>query len=242
MEILLHTPHLETLSVFLNHFQGIASPIPVRLAYLHTLTFRENETNIDLLDHLTLPALAHLELAVFETRVLHKLTAFLARSACSLRSISMKNMLDAWPVVACLRALPTVQVVRVMDTDWSGRQLSQFFSLIAHEAGFLPHLQSISLDLCSMAVEIPYADVAEMLASRWQGRGNGSPRMESFELVLGENRVWQPPIEIAQVEHALQKLQELADDGLKINIRGLQKIRGMVDAAALCPPSLHISE
>ncbi|KAJ6509130.1 hypothetical protein DFH09DRAFT_1436762 [Mycena vulgaris] len=234
VEMLHQTPNLETLTVDLP-FPATAPVVPLRLAHLHTLKFYETQADLDLLDHLILPALAHLELAMLSTPVLPQLSAFLVRSACALQSISMLTTASR-PALACLRLVPTVRVVRIRDAEWYDREFSQLFGILASEDAFLPNLQSLSFNPCTNSLEIPYAELADMLAARWLGRGNdsGSARLESFELVFAQHRRFREPIDVVEVENGLTKFRALMDDGLKINIRSLQKMSDEVDPWALC--------
>ncbi|KAJ6509123.1 hypothetical protein DFH09DRAFT_1436754 [Mycena vulgaris] len=232
LEILQHTLLLEILCVNL--------PLPddgprrfVRLGHLHTFKLENYDAYISVVDYLTLPALTHLDLPPVEY-MLSPLTASLARSACSLRSISIANT-PAQCTLAFLRAVPTVGVVRLPNVRWVTWEFSKLFDHIANETDFLPNLRSLSLSPCNTASEIPYALLTAMLAARWRTPGAGAARFESFELLVAAGRSVDPPVDVAQVERGVDELQALVADGLKINIRSLQKMSSTVDALALLP-------
>ncbi|KAF7348960.1 F-box domain-containing protein [Mycena venus] len=241
VEILHSTPNLDTLSLQLVDFDGMP-PASVRLIHLRTLMFHEyHQLNIDILDHITLPALEHLELSTVERSMSPRFAAFISRSGCVLRSIAFIAV-QSGPVVDFLRAVPTVCEVRMKNTDWNLHSYNHFFGVIAHEPQFLPTMRSLSFNPCMEAVEIPYSDVAAMLASRWQqGRGNGDSdggvRLESFELVIAPTLSFESIPSVAEVQQGLDALRALEADGLKINIRGLQRLTDTVDATAVCPPA-----
>ncbi|KAF8188259.1 hypothetical protein K438DRAFT_1936367 [Mycena galopus ATCC 62051] len=235
VEILHNTPNLDTLSLQLVHFHD-TPPTPVQLAHLHTLVFHEyHQSNIDILDHITLPALQHLELSTVERSMSTRFAAFIARSGCVLRSIAFIAV-DSGPVVDFLRIVSTVSVVRVKNASWNLSAYNHFFKVITHEPEFIPNVRSLSINPCREAVEIPYADVAAMLASRWHGRGDGRVRLESFELVIAPADSFEPIPSVAEVEQGLDALRALEADGIKINIRGLHRLTDIVDATAVCPP------
>ncbi|KAF8188253.1 hypothetical protein K438DRAFT_1972440 [Mycena galopus ATCC 62051] len=240
VEILHGTPNLDTLSLQLVDLLDMPDmpPTPVQLAHLHTLVFHEyHQSNIHILDHTTLPALEHLELSAVPRSMSTRFAAFIARSGCVLRSIAFIAV-DSNPVVDFLRVVPTVSVVRVKNASWNF-SYNHFFEIIAHEPQFIPNVRFLSINPCMRAVEIPYAVVAAMLASRWHGRGDGDGgvRLESFELVIAPANSFEPVPNVAEVQQGLDALRALEADGLKINIRSLQRLTGTVDATALCPPA-----
>ncbi|KAJ7640042.1 hypothetical protein DFH06DRAFT_630186 [Mycena polygramma] len=238
-EILHHTSRLETLVVdfVTNDSMQLA---PARLEHLHTLKFHKYQTDIDILDHLILPALTHLEFTMpsrlplaLENPMVAHFTAFITRSACSLRSMTIMAPTDLGATIACLRATPTVSTVRLTDIEWN----SLGFLRVLRESDFLPNVRSLSFNPCVHAIEIPYEELARLLASRWQGRGNGTARLESFELVMAGNVYLDPIPTVAQLEDGLRALRTLEADGLKIKIRTPQILSAGVDAVAVCPPS-----
>jgi hypothetical protein len=227
VEVLHHTPDLETLRVDLTESPDMP-PISVRLARLHTLQFAKYQSTSDLLDYIILPALTHVELSLLEPPMLPRVisprfVALVARSACALRSIVLDNA-DVRSAIECLRAVPTASVVQLTDLEWNIYNFRHLFRVLA-EPDFLPNIRSLALNPCLQTVEIPYAELTVLLASRWEGRGNGAARLESFELVLAPTAGFdRPPAVVAEVQQGLDALRALAEDGLKINIRSLQKI------------------
>ncbi|KAJ7616209.1 hypothetical protein DFH06DRAFT_1145706 [Mycena polygramma] len=139
---------------------------------------------------------------------------------------------DLQATTACLRAAPTLATVRMKDIQWG---IGAFLRALS-DATFLPNMQSLSLNPCRYVMEIPYEDLAASLASRRQERGDGTSRLQSFELVMAGNADWEPTPTVAELEHGLEALRALEADGLKMNIRNLQKLTASVDAIAVYPP------
>ncbi|KAJ6471640.1 hypothetical protein C8R47DRAFT_1324949 [Mycena vitilis] len=213
-EILHQTPRLEILVAEYISPESVQLA-PARLEHVHTLKF--NQRDLALLDHLTLPALTHLELAMSEkhefgteNRTTALFTRFITRSGCSLRSITIMAPHDHWNgvIFKLLRALG--------------------------KPDFLPNVRYLSLNLCR-AVEIPYEDLAKFLAWRRQECGDGTSRLESFELVMAGEFNWEPAPPLS-VERGLDALRAVEADGLKLNIRSLQKLITDVNAIAVYPP------
>ncbi|KAJ7728352.1 hypothetical protein B0H16DRAFT_1428647 [Mycena metata] len=235
------TLNLETLTVADIGYDDIP-PLPVRLAHLQTLRFHEYQRDITLLDHLTLPALTTLELPVVEWDLTQNFLDFVARSACALRSlvITFTGANVPFDLIPYLRALPTLSELRIRAAEWGVHTLRHFLGVMA-EPGFLPNLRTLSFNPFPHSIELPYADLAVFLAARWHGRSDkpGDARLESFELVLGPDLDFDPNPSIAQLQDGLDALRALEVDGPKLNIRGLHRIAGTVDAVAICPPFDH---
>ncbi|KAJ6471660.1 hypothetical protein C8R47DRAFT_1147510 [Mycena vitilis] len=242
VEILHQTSRLETLVFDYITPDETHVSSPVRLEHLHTLKFHDLHSDIDLIDHLTLPALTHLEFpmppmprhTLVENSAVQQFTSFIARSACSLRFITIMAPTDLQATIACLRAAPTLTTVRMKDVEWG---IGAFLRSLS-DATFLPNMQSLSLNPCRHVMEIPYEDLAASLASRLQERGDGTSRFQSFELVMAGNLDWEPTPTVAELEHGLEALRALQAKGLKMNIRSLQKLTASVDAIAVYPPML----
>ncbi|KAJ7670780.1 hypothetical protein DFH06DRAFT_142185 [Mycena polygramma] len=237
-EILRQTPRLETLVVGYI-FDEPVQLAPARLEHLHTLKFEKYQRDLALLAHVTLPALTHLELAMserhefgIENPIKALFTAFITRSGCSLRSITIMAPGDLQATTDCLRACPTLSIVHLTDFKWN----SYNFLEALRKPDFLPNVRSLSLNPCRRVMEIPYEDLAALLASRRQERGDGTSRLESFELVMAGNPDWEPAPPLSLLERGLEALRALEADGLKVNIRSLQKLTASVDAVAVYPP------
>ncbi|KAJ6505685.1 hypothetical protein C8R47DRAFT_1209648 [Mycena vitilis] len=245
VEILHHTPLLETLVADLVESHEVLQA-PVRLEYVHTLKFPEHEANTDILDHVILPALTHLQLELSrydipppEVTTETQFVSFAARSARTLRSITLFSP-NITSTLACLRAAPTLASVRLRDVPWTVYSFRHFFDALRNE-DFLPNLVSLSLNPCVHALEIRYDDLAALIAPRRRGRdnGNGKVQLESFELVLAAapERGFQPSV--VELEEGLDALRALEAEGLKLNIRNLQKLTSSTDGVAAYVPYNH---
>ncbi|KAF7348964.1 F-box domain-containing protein [Mycena venus] len=231
VEILQNTPNIEVLCLELVNFDDMP-PVPVRLAHVHTLKFRQyHRSDIKILDFITLPALEDLELSMVEHSTVPRFVEFLARSGCVLRSLAL-GPTDYSSTLQFLRAAPTVSVVHLKDMEWNIYGLDTFFTILARELDILPNLRSLSLNPFLYALEVPYAHLAALLASRRQGRDNGGARLESFELILSATLGFEPDPSVTEVQEGLDALRALEDSGLKVNIRSLQKMTDSVDATA----------
>ncbi|KAJ7234532.1 hypothetical protein C8J57DRAFT_1380155 [Mycena rebaudengoi] len=233
VEILRHTPDLKELRVDLTDSNVV--PASVRLVHLHTLKLNNYQLNFDLLDHIVLPALKHIELSMVEGTPM-RFIAFIARSACTLYSIAL-HATDAASAIQCLRAIPTVDAIGIYS-------FTHFFRSLA-APDVLPCLQSLALNPCLQAVEVPYTELAAPLASRRRGRTN---ELQSFELVLAPSNMGsgRQPTVVTEVQQALDALRALEVDGLKIHIRSLHNITNdvslpFVSRASRCYCSLSAS-
>ncbi|KAJ7433443.1 hypothetical protein B0H11DRAFT_2121817 [Mycena galericulata] len=230
VEILGQTPNLEILQVhhLLDHHPAMPPPPPgppVRLDHLHTLILWEAHT--DFFPHIAFPALTHLELTDVVDGMIPQLASFLARSACRLSSVTLFAT-QLYLAYHCLYAAPmaTVHTVRVVDAAWDRKNLTDLFTELTRDsATFVPNLRSLSV-MCTIAMEIPYAALAEMLTARRGGEGSGVARLESFELVLAPSPPFpgEAPTKSSweSDEDGLDTLRALAADGFNIRLRGLQ--------------------
>ncbi|KAJ7626170.1 hypothetical protein FB45DRAFT_1030472 [Roridomyces roridus] len=244
LTILRDTPALQTLTA--NIYEHMDDPIPattsIRLTQLHTLKFDKYHRSLQLLEHLTLPSLADIEFPLADvnthfgmlnlTSDVPRFAACLQRSACNLRSITLHapGLSDA---VQCLRAAgPTLAVINLRDVDWDSRSVDHFFrESLKDTEGFVPGLTSLSINPCLKAVEIPFGELASVIAAR---RG----KLRAFELVLAGERSDGGRQPLVEIEDGLDALRALKKDGVKIDIRGLQSITDPVDPLAVYPPML----
>ncbi|KAJ7612119.1 hypothetical protein FB45DRAFT_939933 [Roridomyces roridus] len=244
MEILKDTLALETLVLSVLPSDGISwGAAPLRLPHLHTLRFTRYQSELDILTNIDLPSLTHVDLALMkrpgslEPEVSENATHFqdfVLRSACSLRSITLMCP-TIEDTIACLRAAGrTLSVVKLQDIYWHIRDLNRFMRTLK-SADFIPNLTSLAVGPCSSAIEVPYGDLAALLAFRRQDHGEGTARLESFELVLGGSLPPNSPQPtLAELDDGLSALRTLEDDGLKLDIRCLQKMTRAVLFSFAC--------
>ncbi|KAJ7433445.1 hypothetical protein B0H11DRAFT_1889183 [Mycena galericulata] len=230
VEILRQTPNLETLNVDSLSPPDMPPP-PVRLNHLRTLIVGgESQANTDLFEHVTFPALTHLELTNIADGMVPHITDFLARSACRLSSLTLIGT-QLYLAFQCLGAAPmaTVRTVRIVDADWDQRQLNHVFTTLTRDSTtFLPNLRSLAVNPCIAVVEIPYVTLAELLAARRGAEGSGVARLDSLELVLAPITPFPGEADAIAAtaplysENGLDALRALAADRVNIRIRGLQ--------------------
>ncbi|KAJ7058768.1 hypothetical protein C8F01DRAFT_1255181 [Mycena amicta] len=227
------TPQLESLSLCANpepsSFGGA-----VRLPNLRTLRCLESH-DAKILLYLIAPALRHLELPEtielqdFQERPL-QVQGFMERSQCALHSVMFTAHSD---IIArlCLAHMPTVVELRFKNIEWSYTQLTHCLDAFKTET-FLPNLRELSLAPFTMAVDIQYEKLGEMLAIR---RRLG---LKSFELVIApeETILHNPRPDVEDLERGLDALRALKEDGMELRLRGLQNIRADTSAWALYPP------
>ncbi|KAJ7617862.1 hypothetical protein FB45DRAFT_1034100 [Roridomyces roridus] len=240
--VLRQTIALETLSVAqISEPDEFPVMADIRLAYLHTLTVFSPQYPRHLLSHLILPVLTHIEFPlpapdIFAPEARSARTCFTSlveRSACALRSIKFVEP-SVTATIACLRtAGPTVSTIHLEDVDWTVHGLTDLLHALRDdsESGFVPQLTSLSLTPFRSAVEVPYAELAEVLALR-------AGKLDTFELVLGPTRFSfeDPPPSVNDLDDALYRLRELEARGMKLNIRSVQKLSEKVDCIAVAHP------
>ncbi|KAJ7612242.1 hypothetical protein FB45DRAFT_940142 [Roridomyces roridus] len=250
IDILQSTPAVESLTLFLvnvpdPHFAAA----PVRLPHLHTIKIDKYQTYVDIFRALDAPSLTHIEFSLSPTEDLPPLMStkaldfigLIQRSACHLRSITLFRA-RLYECVECLGAAgSSLAVVKMQEIEWHGEQFKHFFRAFQVDAAapLVPNLTSLSLNPCVVAVNVPYVELAAMLASR-RGRDTRDgtvARLESFELVLDDTSSWPNPT-LAEMDESLDALRALQADGLDLNLRVLQKMSQMatMDAAAVYPP------
>ncbi|KAJ7087049.1 hypothetical protein C8R43DRAFT_1142383 [Mycena crocata] len=212
MEILHHTPQLETLSLKLAmHDEDHSESEPLLLDRLHTLEFQESfQGNLKHLDFLALPALKHLNVGLFGPVVLPSLVAFLTRSQCSLSTISFGSTRISHPLISALEALATVQEVCI--TDAPNITVYRLFEAIADNPKFIPNLRRLSVERCTGRPEMTYAGILDMLKTRCAA----PVRLKSFRLTYEEQ---QPRADWAD---ALYQMRRLAEAGCEIDFPGIE--------------------
>ncbi|KAJ7484916.1 hypothetical protein B0H11DRAFT_2413897 [Mycena galericulata] len=206
VEVLSLTPNLEVLSVDLAALPRNSQPTAVRLDHLNTLkVWISYAKKLSLLAYITVPALKHLHLTLPSDPPIAPLPSLLARSECTLHSISLDaNFKFAIP------ALEAMGMVSEVSLPWTESDLGPFFDRIATDPTFLPHIRSLSLPNCETA--IPYTSLCDMLVTRWYERGD-QPKLDSFRLIRrGGDADTSPNSTLSD------KLCALVDDGLDIHI------------------------
>ncbi|KAJ6605429.1 hypothetical protein DFH09DRAFT_897458 [Mycena vulgaris] len=218
-EILHFTPLLEKLAVSLRNLREI-EPAPVRLECLHTLEFRYWGSSAQHpLQYITLPALKHLTMEKAPSGGLPSLLAFLSRSECRLRSVSLSCLDDLSVAISVLEAVPSVSEVHMpymCAMDGSATAAAALFNRISTDTHFLPNMQTFSLESCLTTVS--YASVIRMLEARRYGRVEG--RVKSFRLVRQFDGTPDEPVDRV----LLRRLQALREDGLELHIDSAQEI------------------
>ncbi|KAF8190002.1 hypothetical protein K438DRAFT_1832465 [Mycena galopus ATCC 62051] len=185
VQILKETPNLEILEIQIFVDRGPPIEMPklwVTLARLHTFAFRFGFGGI-VLNHLSLPAVRHLDLSHLTTNGgVDRFITLGARSAWSPRSMAVAHMANE-VAIPCLRSLPSLEEVKLTTGD----HLPPLLELLTDEDHFLPALRSLTIRCEGSFNErfdkFVYA-LAAMLASRWRVERQGMVRLKSFHLTF----------------------------------------------------------
>ncbi|KAJ6605469.1 hypothetical protein DFH09DRAFT_1300204 [Mycena vulgaris] len=112
--------------------------------------------------------------------------------------------------ISALAVVPIVSAVVIQHIawPWDPTKISVLFTRIAR---LPPDMQVFSLEDCTTTV--PYTELCEMLAARWDGRSNES-RIKSFRLV--RDRKGDPDESVDPVLAA--KLRALVEAGFHLHI------------------------
>ncbi|KAJ7649527.1 hypothetical protein DFH06DRAFT_1208419 [Mycena polygramma] len=214
-DMLRQMPLLEKLVLTRSHSFDTPSS-PVQLVHLHTLEIR-NPDYLNVLDHVTLPALKNLTLEECDNS-LPIVLRFLARSGCELHSISLTRF---WVPFVCdfLAAVPTVTDVRLDSAYewWSEEDLIPFFQDLTPSADFLPRLETLSMPWGIPTVPV---EVVVMLESRWSQSGDKSNRLKSFKLRCRAEALKKRG-QLVVGSDVRTRLHALVADGLEIEIPGV---------------------
>ncbi|KAJ7905067.1 hypothetical protein B0H13DRAFT_1620261 [Mycena leptocephala] len=162
--LLRETTQIVELSVYLRE-GGPQMPLSpfLSLPTLRFLHLLREECHMDLLQHLTLPALETLSIS-FETHDIPRFFSFLSRSTCSLRRI----IFDAWPfdqiqLTKCLEAMPSLQELKL----WRPQYFTDSFLLqLADHTLLLPNLKTLELNHV-YPIQFTMPALVDMLAARW---------------------------------------------------------------------------
>ncbi|KAJ7159481.1 hypothetical protein C8R46DRAFT_1354209 [Mycena filopes] len=218
VEILQRTPQLQIL-----HLQPggevFVAQTALTLHHLHTLKLRDNRDHAEqenpLLNALILPALRHLDLGLFADEFVYEVLALLSRSRCSLASISLRSPTLSLQS-AILDEVSTPTELRITDIAWTSLQLESFFVEMHGSSGTLPNLRTLAMS--SQLVDLPYAAMAKMLASR-QGSEEGCARLESFQFTLPQLT----PVDEDSEEFAM--VDNVSAQGCRVEIQGLKGLK-----------------
>ncbi|KAJ6553663.1 hypothetical protein B0H10DRAFT_2124802 [Mycena sp. CBHHK59/15] len=203
LRLLRQTTRIVDLTVYLKEGGSQIEHAPFSLPSLRSLHLLREECHMDLLQHLTLPALETLSIS-FENEDITRFLSFLSRSSCPLQQI----IFDAWPfdqveLVKCFEAMPSLQELKL----WRPQYFTDSFLLqLADPTALLPNLKALELNHV-YPIQFTMPALASMLSSRWH-----SPiRLESFRTVLHKGSTETDP-------ESLFRLQLLVAAGMKIHV------------------------
>ncbi|KAJ7159487.1 hypothetical protein C8R46DRAFT_1108411 [Mycena filopes] len=221
-DILERTPQLQILHLERGAFDFEVPETTLTLHHLHTLKLHGDDGcqvhDSALLDPLVLPALRHLDLGVFSDEFVDELFALLTRSSCSLASMSLRSpSLDLQTII--LDEVWTPTEIHLTDLAWTPQQFDTFFVRMHSSLGVLPNLRNLSMS--SRLVDVPYAAMAKMVASR-QGAEEGCARLESFRFTLPQPT----PVD----DEVFAMFETLTAQGCRVEIQGLKGFNMGFDA------------
>ncbi|KAK7026202.1 F-box domain-containing protein [Favolaschia claudopus] len=239
LDILHQTPLLEELSVNIVASKPYEELPSMSTTLNHVRTFRFMDAPVskpptaNLCSYLSLPCLITLDYQSDSAATTVPIT-FLESSQCGVQSLSVPNLLIADMMTRYVGSVRDL-TFSVLDLSSNSKGLSNskipsdlealsaFFLQIANDSMFLPHLRSLQIPDCRPL--IPYAEVAQMLTSRWYDRGS-EQKLESFQLTrsgIGLGGFTQdgysstpPDVMTAAIAATLRALE---NDGLRIQIR-----------------------
>ncbi|KAJ7705294.1 hypothetical protein B0H17DRAFT_1192999 [Mycena rosella] len=203
LRLLREMTRLVEFTVYLREGGPRIAVTPFILPALRSLHLLREECHMDLLQHLTLPALETLSIS-FESPDIPRFLTFLSRSACSL----LRVIFDAWSfdqveLASCLAAMPSLRDLKL----WRPQYFTDAFLLqLGNPALLLPNLQILDLNHV-YPIQFTMPALVGMLASRW----NAPVRLQSFRTVLHKASMVTDP-------ETVFRLQALVASGMKIHI------------------------
>ncbi|KAJ7740961.1 hypothetical protein DFH07DRAFT_62728 [Mycena maculata] len=204
LSLLRETTQITELTVYFKPAHRLIplSP-PLLLPTLRFLHLLREECHMDLLQHLTLPALETLSIS-FTNPDIPRFLAFLSRSDCPLQRI----IFDAWPfeqreLVKCLVALPSLRELKLWRPQYF---TDSFLCQLADPAALLPNLQTLELDHV-YPIQFTMPALVGMLAVRW----SAPVRLETFRTVLHKASTVIDP-------ESVFRMQALVALGMKLHI------------------------
>ncbi|KAJ7839596.1 hypothetical protein B0H14DRAFT_2787148 [Mycena olivaceomarginata] len=208
LEILKETPNLEVLDVNIPWLWD-SPPLVLRLAHLHTFTFRNSQCN--LLDYLTLPSLQILQLYHLPPDGPAGLLELGIRSAWSPRVIRLDGV-AAETANLCLRNLPSLEKVEI-SSPYHAFGLRELVEFLASDDQFLPALRELTITCLE---EISHPALADMLVSR--GQREAVARLKSFHLAFTYNA----EITATALDELTSRVRPLIEEGLDVQVTLMQ--------------------
>ncbi|KAJ7890397.1 hypothetical protein B0H13DRAFT_2666014 [Mycena leptocephala] len=239
LRVLAETQNLLVLRVTLNEEPEDVHPSQVTLPNLHTLA-TANDPDFDLLRLLTLPALENLRLRnMGHSTVVTIFQSFIDNSRFSLRRLKIYYW-DLQETMSILSHLSFLTHLTITSVLWTSEDISTFLGSLTQNPGFLPALESLSLEECQFQVKVH--DLAMMLSARTKGSGAAIAKLLSFRLSFRSSfpgreveatqmALWLP-LEEVEVYTALNEIRDLrCRHGLRMEIvRAHRWISQHVDA------------
>ncbi|KAF7373825.1 F-box domain-containing protein [Mycena sanguinolenta] len=171
----------------------------------------------DILPFITLPALEGLDIVgrSLNKEELSRIPLFVSGSGCQLRHLRLHFMSELMTSAAIelLEALPSLESLEMAATGASTIR-TLFSSLSRYGEPFLPFLQNLSLShhrISDDNIQAMFEDLTGLLVRR-SAAVLEHVQLQSFTLVI-EHEETVPPSRI------IQKLQELVDRGMDLNVR-----------------------
>ncbi|KAJ7267506.1 hypothetical protein C8J57DRAFT_1327903 [Mycena rebaudengoi] len=204
VRLLLQTKQVVEVTLYLTEAPARNSdPGPFVLSSLRHLHLLREERHLDLLEHLTLPALETLSIS-FEHHDIPRFISFLSRSSCALQQI----IFDAWrfnegELLQCFAAMPALTELKL----WRPQYFTDaFLSQLADPATLLPMLRSLELHHV-YPIQFTMPALVGMLVSR---RKAPIP-LQNFRTVLHKASTVTDP-------ESVLRLQVLVASGMNIHI------------------------
>ncbi|KAJ7078034.1 hypothetical protein B0H15DRAFT_861014 [Mycena belliarum] len=207
--ILAQTPNLETLSTRALSDDPAPTPPapPLVLPHLHTLKMHFKLT---LLDHLTLPALARLELTKLSAAGLWRLESHVMRTSLQARTLILHDTEYPW-AHDCISLLPALTDLALDAAAWPPADVNSLLAELGAPCELLPALASLRIEGCRNDVD--FRALAAMSAARRQAP-EGAPRLVSLRIAFADESDPATPA----VRAAMLRLVQLRARGLALEL------------------------